>query len=67
MFIKYLNTSFLNRTSVFSFRISFGREFQSLAAENLNEVAPHLVLTGGKSSNVGSLRDRKCICDRLTR
>jgi hypothetical protein len=56
MFIKYLNTSFLDRTSVFSEdRISFGREFQSLAAENPNEVSPHLVLTGGKSSNVNTL------------
>ena len=44
----------LNCASVVSSRISLGSLFQALAAENLNEVCPHLVLTCGRSNNVGS-------------
>ena len=52
--IKYVNVLYMNCASVFQF----------LAAENLNEVCPHLVLTGGRSNNVESLRDRQCLCVR---
>ena len=38
--------------------MSLGSLFQALAAENLNKVCPHLVLTCGRSNKVESLKDR---------
>ena len=46
---------------------SLGNVFRCLAPENLNEVSPHLVLTGGgRSDKVEFLRDQECLCDRFT-
>ena len=64
---KYLNSLRLKCTSVFWSRMSFGSKFQSLAAENLNDVWPHFVLTWGKSTKVETLRDRQCRSDRFTK
>ncbi len=55
MFIRWGNVLPLNCASVVSSRICLGSLFQALAAENLNEVCPHLVLTCGRSNSVGSL------------
>lgn len=30
-------------------------------------LTPHLVLTCGRSNNVGSLKARQCLCDRFTK
>ena len=64
--VHQVNVLTLSCANVLSSRNSLGILFQALAAENSDEVWPHLVLTRSRSKNVGSLRDRQCLCDRFT-